>query len=144
MPSFATVSRTQPYGRAFAVEDLVLARQWALRRACHFSIRLDQVLDGAEFEELLLLKGPGHSRRAATVWRTDNAVIAQEAGGQPHSFSGLAAALAHVGARLDTPRQGGWWLGKRKMFFFEKKNQKTFANWLHGLAVKLVPGTGPK
>jgi hypothetical protein len=29
----------------------------------------------------------------------------------------------------------GWWgdFKEESMFFFEKKNQKTFAHWLHGL-----------
>jgi hypothetical protein len=87
-----------PYGLSFPVADLMFVRDWVQRREYCLSILLDQVLDGAEFEELLLIRARLHGRRALTLWRTGGHVIAQAAGGQPRSFSGVQPALAYFSA----------------------------------------------
>ncbi len=93
----ATARHRTPYGLSFHVHELVFVRQWAERQGLTMSIKLDQVIDGAEFEELLLISGPGpgRARQALTLWRTDHSFIAQAAGGHPKGFAGIKLALAH-------------------------------------------------
>ena len=88
-----------PYGLAFPVHELVFIRAWAEKRGLTMRVLLDQVLDGAEFEEMLLIRGLVKSRRALTVWRVSGGeVVAQSEGGQPRAFGGVHAALSHAGA----------------------------------------------
>jgi hypothetical protein len=98
-----------PYGLAFPVHELVFIRAWAEKRGLSMHVLLDQVLDGAEFEEMLLIRGLVKSRRALTVWRVSGGgVVAQSEGGQPRVFGGVHAALSHAGAvfSLQGPRAG--------------------------------------
>ncbi len=99
-----------PFGLAFPLEELIYARHWARRRNLRLSIRLDQVLDGVPFDELLLVHAPGPNRRAASIWRTRNAIVAQEAGCQPIAFVALRPALVHVAARLAPPASRWRWV----------------------------------
>jgi hypothetical protein len=87
-----------PYGLAFPVHELLFIRAWAEKRGLTMKILLDQVLDGAEFEEMLLVRGLVPSRRALTLWRITGGVVAQAEGGQPRVFGGVHAALSHAGA----------------------------------------------
>jgi len=98
VPGTALSRHGVPYGLSFAVPDLMFVRDWVQRREFHLSILLDQVLDGAEFEELLLIRAKLRGRRALTLWRTGSHVIAQAAGGQPRAFSGVQPALAYFSA----------------------------------------------
>jgi hypothetical protein len=91
----AAARHRTPYGLAFPVQELEYVRFWAARQGLHMHVRLDQVLDGAEFEELLMISAPSRARQALTLWRTDHSVIGQEAGGHPKGFSGVQLALAH-------------------------------------------------
>ena len=93
-PHAAARLRT-PYGLAFPVAELELVRGWAERQGLRMAVRLDQVLDGAEFEELLMISAPGHARQALSLWRTDHSIIGQAAGGHPKGFTGVHLALAH-------------------------------------------------
>ena len=93
-PQAAARPRT-PYGLAFPLPELEFVRAWAERQGLRLEVRLDQVLDGAEFEELLMITAPRSARQALTLWRTDHSVIAQAAGGHPKGFSGVHMALAH-------------------------------------------------
>ncbi len=86
-----------PYGLSFQVHELVFVRQWAERQGLSLIVKLDQVIDGAEFEELLFISGPGRTRQALTLWRTDHSFIAQTAGGHPKGFACIKQALAHFG-----------------------------------------------
>jgi hypothetical protein len=91
----ASARRKAPYGLSFPVQDLLLLRGWAEPRGLRMEILLDQVMDGAEFEELLLVRCPGRGRRALSIWRTSAGVIAQASGGQPLLFSGVQPVAAH-------------------------------------------------
>jgi hypothetical protein len=98
-----------PYGLAFPVHELVFIRAWAETRGLTLCVLLDQVLDGAEFEEMLLIRGLVKSRRALTLWRVSGGgVVAQSEGGQPRAFGGVHAALSHAGAvfAMQGPRGG--------------------------------------
>jgi hypothetical protein len=84
-----------PYGISFTLKDLLYIRSWADRGGLRMEVLLDQVMDGAEFEELLLLRRPNASRRALSIWRTSEGIIAQSAGGQPKLFSGGQPVTEH-------------------------------------------------
>jgi len=92
-----------PYGISFTVTDLVAVRDWAARHGVAMEVLLDQVLDGAEFEELLLLRGPGGAQRAVTIWRATGAIIAQQAGARPLAFTAIGPALTYCATLLAPP-----------------------------------------
>ncbi len=88
-----------PHGLAFPVHELVFIRAWSEKRGLTLKILLDRVLDGAEFEEMLLIRGMIPSHRALTLWRVaGGGVVAQAEGGEPRIFGGVHAALSHAGA----------------------------------------------
>jgi hypothetical protein len=91
----ATARHRTPYGLSFQVHELVFVRQWAEHQGLTMRVKLDQVIDGAEFEELLMISGPGQGRQALTLWRTDQSFIAQPSSGQPRGFTCVKLALAH-------------------------------------------------
>ncbi len=95
MPISAAARHRMPYGLAFPLAELIYVRDWAACRGLSMLVLLDQVLDGAEFEELLLLRGATPGRRALTMWRTAGSIVAQTAGAPPRAFSGVEPALAH-------------------------------------------------
>ena len=107
-----------PHGEAFAVHELVFIRAWAHARGLSLRILLDEVLDGEEFEEMLLL-GARKSRRVLRLWRVAGGVVSQAEGGSPHVFGGIHSALSHAGAHF-TPQPmrvpAAWWrlLGWRR------------------------------
>jgi hypothetical protein len=88
------------YGESFPLPELTFMRDGAGRRGLRMTILLDQVLDGAEFEEVVLIRPTFRPHRAVTVWRTANCIVAQAAGGQPKAFGGIRAAMDHVFASL--------------------------------------------
>jgi hypothetical protein len=88
------------YGEAFPLPELAYMRNGATRHGLRMTILLDQVLDGAEFEEVVLIRPSFRPHRAVTVWRTANCIVAQAAGGQPKAFGGIRAAMDHVFASL--------------------------------------------
>jgi hypothetical protein len=90
-----------PYGLAFPVHELVHVRTWAAQGGLRLRIALDQVLDGAEFEELLILERAGGRRM--TLWRTATNIILQSAGASPRAFTGLRAALDHAATAFARP-----------------------------------------
>jgi hypothetical protein len=89
-----------PYGISFTVTDLVTVRDWAARHGLSMEVLLDQVLDGAEFEELLLLRGAGGPKRALSIWRATGAIISQQSGAQPLAFASIAPALTYCATLL--------------------------------------------
>jgi hypothetical protein len=95
MQSPAAARPRTPYGLAFPLHELVFVRDWAERQGLKLAVKLDQVIDGAEFEELLLIGGAGRPAPALTLWRTDHSVIGQAAGGHPKGFAAVQLALAH-------------------------------------------------
>lgn len=93
----ATAPAKAPYGLSFAVPDLVFVRDWARKRALRMEILVDQVMDGAEFEELILLRvaGGGANGQALSIWRTRNGIVAQANGGHPKLFGSVRVAAQH-------------------------------------------------
>jgi hypothetical protein len=108
----ATARPKSPYGLAFAVQDLVQVRAWAAGQGLGMQVLLDQVLDGAEFEELLLIARPGRGRRALSVWRTSAGIIAQASSGQPLLFSTMKAVTDYYANLFNgtavSPRRPFW------------------------------------
>lgn len=85
-----------PYARAFAIEELLMVRDWCQQRGLLMTVVLDQVLDHAEFEEMLVLSPPDRRRRTLTMWRTVGSVLLQVPKGCPHAFETVPAALASL------------------------------------------------
>jgi hypothetical protein len=92
LPAFPCVPA--PYAIAFAIEELLLVRSWAQQRGLHLTIATDQVRNGAEFEEMLILTSKGRQPPSLMIWRTANAVFAQTPQSRPHGFATLKELLA--------------------------------------------------
>jgi hypothetical protein len=104
MPWPDAAIRNRPYGPAYAIEDLMAVRSWARQRQLRLHVALDQVIEGLEFEEMLILFTPDRRRRVLTLWRTRNCVFAQSADARPQPFFTVHHALeawrAPAGRRL--------------------------------------------
>ena len=85
-----------PYAQAFAIEELLMVRGWCERRGLLMTVVLDQVLDHAEFEEMLVLSPPDRTKRAVTIWRTPGSVLLHVPKGRPYAFHTVQAALASL------------------------------------------------
>jgi hypothetical protein len=96
MHSYATSLFKGPYGLCFPIEDLVLVRSWAEKRGLLMIVALDQTLDCAEFEEMLILAPPDRKRRTLTIWRTLGSVFLQVPHGRPRAFATVQEALASI------------------------------------------------
>lgn len=103
----AEARRAAPFGLSFGIDDLLAARGWAEARRLRMQVVLDRVIDGAEFEEMLLLLAADGRRRIATVWRTEGGIVSQAPGRMPRLFSGMAEALG----ALAPPRRRRWFGG---------------------------------
>ena len=99
---------TAPYAVAFSIEDLILIRSWAEQRSLRLTIATDQVLDGAEFEELLIIAPPDRQRRTLTMWRTQDGVLAQTPHGRPRTFATVKDLLDAL--RPAQQRQRAGWM----------------------------------
>ncbi len=97
-----------PYAIAFSIEELLLVRSWAEQRDLRLSISTDQVLDGAEFEEMLIIMAAGRKAPTLTLWRTQTAVFAQTPYGRPRAFETLKTLLEAL--RPAQKRQRAGWL----------------------------------
>ena len=97
-----------PYAIAFSIEELLLVRSWAERRSLRLVIATDQVLDGAEFEELLIIGPHNRQRRTITVWRTQASVFAQTPHGRPRAFATVKELLDNL--RPAQQRQRAGWM----------------------------------
>jgi hypothetical protein len=95
-----------PYAIAFSIEELVLVRSWAQQRGLRMTVRTDQVRDGAEFEEMLVVGPPARARPTVTLWRTATRVHAQTPNGRPHCFESLKDCLHAL--RPVRSQAGGW------------------------------------
>jgi hypothetical protein len=85
--------RQDPYGLAFSVTDLVLVRDWAEQRQLHLLVVLDRVMDGLEFEEMLILTPRRRRHGTLAIWRTRCGIFAQTSRTAPVRFSDLRQAL---------------------------------------------------
>jgi hypothetical protein len=94
------------YGLSFAIEDLVLLRSWAEQRQLRLTVTLDQLVDGSEFEEMLVVAPPGGHRRTLTVWCTSDAIFAQTATGAPQAFPSMQDLLDQL--RPARAHKAGW------------------------------------
>ena len=106
MPSLSPARPAAPYAIAFSIEELILVRSWAEQRGLRLTIATDHVVDGAEFEEMLIMAPPGRQRRTLTLWRTRTAVFAQTPYGRPRTFDTLKDLLDC----LRPARQRAGWL----------------------------------
>ncbi len=96
--------RNAPYGLSFAIEELQAARCWAERQRLALTVALDRVVDGAEFEEMLLFQTRDRRRRVLTLWRTEAGVAGQKAGCLPTAYASLADALRAAGTHAKQRR----------------------------------------
>ncbi len=95
-----------PYAIAFSIEDLILVRSWADQRDLRLTVVTDQVLDGAEFEEMLIISPRNRDRRTLTLWRSENTVFAQTPQGRPRAFYTVKDLLESL--RPVQRLRGGW------------------------------------
>ena len=95
-----------PYGLSFAIEELHEARRWAELHRLTMTVALDRVIDGAEFEEMLLVVTRDRRRRVLTLWRTEAGVVAQPVGCLPSGYGCLTDALRAVAGLA--PRRRFW------------------------------------
>lgn len=84
--SLSEMRAAAPYAIAFSIEELILVRSWSEQRGLRLTIATDQVLDGAEFEEMLIISPRNRERRTLTLWRSHNTVFAQTPQGRPRAF----------------------------------------------------------
>ena len=94
------------FGIAFAVEDLVMLRNWAEQKRLRLTIALDRVIDGSEFEELLMVAPPAGRRRTLTLWRTQDGIFAQTSAGAPQGFATMQDLLDQL--RPTRAAKAGW------------------------------------
>ena len=88
-----------PHGLAFPVHELVFVHAWAEARGLTMRVLLDQMLEGAPVEEMLLVRVRAAPRRRLMLWRAGGSgVVAQVEGGVPLLFGGIHAALSQLGA----------------------------------------------
>jgi len=93
--SYTSLPRvTAPYAIAFSIEELLLVRSWAQQRDLALAVATDQVLNGAEFEEMLIVSPQSRDRRTLTIWRTQTAVFAQTPQSKPRAFDSMRELLA--------------------------------------------------
>jgi hypothetical protein len=76
-----------PYGTAFSVPELMLLQAWAEFHRLRVVIELDNILDGAEFEEVVVLYGPSSRFRRWTLWRNPESIVIQPANGRCIRFA---------------------------------------------------------
>lgn len=81
-------------GISFPVSELLMVRDWAARHGMIMQIVTDHVLNGAAFEELLLLRNAATCERLLCLWRRSEEVVAQRPSTRPQGFRSLDAALA--------------------------------------------------
>ena len=98
-----------PYGLSFAVEELTSIQFWADQADFRLAIILDQVSDGVEFEEMLVLHENSGRKRSVTLWRTASSVILQAPHCRPAPYRTVRDALASI--RIKAPgRPARRWL----------------------------------
>jgi hypothetical protein len=94
MAYFLNVCAPAPYAICFTIEELLHVRGWARHRELRLQILTDQVINGAEFEEMLIIGPAGRARRTLVLWRTQNALFAQTPQNRPQAFDTIASLLA--------------------------------------------------
>jgi len=94
MSAVASLSRQQnPYGLAFAIEDLADIRHWAEGHQLVMLVALDHVIDGVEFEEMVVLSASNRRDGRVMLWRSFGTVYAQVERAKPRGFTTVPQAL---------------------------------------------------
>lgn len=83
----------KPYGLAFAIEDLSDIRRWAEAHQFTMLVVLDHVMNGVEYEEMVVLSVAEQRERRVFLWRTFGTVYAQAAYMAPRAFTTVPQAL---------------------------------------------------
>jgi hypothetical protein len=90
-----------PKGLAFAIEDLVLATDWARRNNVRMVVRLDHVsADHAEYEEAIALHPCLDPGCRVILWRNEDAVFVQPEVGRRARYRCVGEALESLGLSI--------------------------------------------
>ncbi len=89
----ATARHHSAYGFAFAIEDLNGIRTWAQANDMVMLVALDRVVNGHEFEEMVVLSRPGQREQPIMLWRSFGTVYAQASLAKPRGFTTVPMAL---------------------------------------------------
>jgi hypothetical protein len=87
------MSRHPPKGIAFAIAELVLAKDWAAYHELRMTIRLDHGTEHEEYEEVLEFRQGAKAAFRGILWRNQHAVFIQPLVGRRQRFTSVAAAL---------------------------------------------------
>jgi hypothetical protein len=107
-----------PHGVSFPVAELLAVQDWGGAHGMMMQVVIDHVLNGAAFEELLVMRHARTHRRVLCLWRRVDQVIAQRPDQRPLVFRSLDAALAAMAPAATAPRPRGmrawmaWLTGK--------------------------------
>jgi hypothetical protein len=82
-----------PKGIAFAIAELVLAKNWAAFHDLRMAIRLDHGTKHEEYEEVLEFRQGAKAAFRGILWRNERAVFIQPLVGRRQRFTSVAAAL---------------------------------------------------
>ena len=91
---------TRPKPASFEVWQLTVLRAWAEYRGLEMAIDLAGQVDGAECEELVILRAR-HTGDRWILWRTADAIMLRSTGGPVSEFNLLADALAAIAPAAD-------------------------------------------
>jgi hypothetical protein len=84
------------YGFAFAIEDLSDIRRWAQSHHLTMLVVLDHILNGVEYEEMVVLSAVGQRDARIMLWRTFGTVFVQTAQDSPRGFTTVPRALSFL------------------------------------------------
>jgi hypothetical protein len=93
-------SATRPQPAPFEVWQLTVLRAWAEYHGLEMAIDLAGQVDGAECEELVILRAR-HTGDRWILWRTADAIMLRSTGGPVSKFNLLADALTTVAPAAD-------------------------------------------
>ena len=106
----AGIAKRRPYGLAFMIEDLAHMRRWADERGLVMLVTLDRVINGAEFEEMIVLSPRGRTDRRMLLWRSFGTIYAQPPNAKPRGFTTVPQALDWLAPPQPPARHKHWLL----------------------------------
>lgn len=80
----------RPEGLAFDIPDLMMMRGWADYHNLPLTLSLDTVIDGAEYEEYVII---GDGQRCWHLWRLADGIAVRSAGSKAVLFAEMPDAL---------------------------------------------------
>jgi hypothetical protein len=101
----ALTRQQKSFGLAFAIEDLSDIRRWAEAHQFTMLVVLDHVVNGLEFEEMVVLSVADQRERRVFLWRTFGTVFAQVARAKPRGFTTVPQALNFLSPPPPTARK---------------------------------------